>query len=219
MNQAKARERDKDLVTVLLGIVVLGLLIGQMAVLFFLPYGTLLTRLKIALQIIGFYNIGLGFVSGSTVLHGFAEIDTRMTSPNLLEYLVGNFLFLSILFSIWAVGLKPEQSREASITRGCIGGIVMLIGVPLLLVYALFHVFVIMPMAYVGFVLSSSVVENIIYSGTDFEMKFTTPDGENTRNIKDIANTDPVKAKSFLVGVPALAFSLVVSVISLFGSA
>lgn len=192
------------------------LIVGEITLLVLYGKDSWLDQVGLLLQIIGLYGVGLGFVQRSDLLKDFDGIDD-MTSPDPVRFLANNFVFLSIISSIWAVGLGVNRSRNSSFSLGCLGQIITFLTLPILLAYFLFHLFVICPFAYVGYLLASAFVESIAGSAEDIEMAVSTNGTVKDKiSIRKIISSNPSATKSFLIGIPAIFLSFVTKIIGMF---
>lgn len=192
------------------------LIAGEITLLVLYGKDTWLDQVGLLLQIIGLYGVGLGFIQKSDLLKGFDGIDD-MTSPDPVKFLANNFVFLSIVSSIWAVGLGINHSRNRSFSLGCLGQIIAILILPILLAYFLFHLLVICPFAYAGYLLTSAFVESIAGSSDDIEMAVSTNGKEQEKiSIRKIISSNPSATKSFLVGIPAIFLAFVTKIIGMF---
>jgi hypothetical protein len=181
-------------------------LAAEGAVLAYWGHGTWQERVSFGLEIIGFYGIGLGFAAHSEALNGVKFIIEEMTSPNLFLFVSGNLKFLSIIFFVSSLGTSPGKTKSSAVIS--LGGCLFVILVPLTLVYSIFHVFIVMPITYTSYVLVSAVVESVQYSNR--EVKITDKATRGQLSIRRIVADNPIEAKSFLIGLPAIVLSLVI---------
>src|SRR5574341_657076 len=79
--------------------------------------------------------------------------------------------------------------------------ILLLTLLPWLLLYALFHILIILPLAYVGFLMSTAVIENLV----------AAPDDQRVAG-------DPVRVKAFVVGIPSAILSMMAWMASFFAA-
>lgn len=177
---------------------------------------TWLNKLGFLLSIMGYYGVGLGFVQGSSLLKDFDGIDD-MTSPDPVRFIANNFVFLGIVSSIWAVGLGINRSRTSSFSLGCLGQVIAVLSLPILLGYFLFHLLVICPFSYFGYLLASAFTESIIGASDDIQMAVSS-DGkaEEKISMRKIISSNLSATKSFLIGIPAIFLSFVTKIIVMF---
>jgi len=192
------------------------LIAGEITLLVLYGKDTWLDQVGLLLQIIGLYGVSLGFIQKSDMLKDFDGIDD-MTSPDPVRFIANNFVFLGIISSIWAVGLGINRSRTSSFSLGCLGQIIAVLSLPILLGYFLFHLLVICPFAYFGYLLASAFTESIIGSADDIEMAVSS-DGKNEEKIsmRKIISSNLSATKSFLIGIPAIFLSFVTKIIGMF---
>jgi hypothetical protein len=192
------------------------LLIGYTGVLVYWAQGSWYTRVGIVLEIIAFYSIGLSFVIKAGVLRDYTRLAEKMTSPNLFEFMAGNMTFLGICFLISSIGDGPRRSTSTSPNpMGCLGEVLSMLGLPVSLFFFIFHLIVVMPFAYIGYLVVSSIVERIIRSVSDIGLTITDgPTGSvQELRIREIIVADPEAAKSILIGVPAIVLALMTRIV------
>src|SRR5688572_14891899 len=192
------------------------LIAGEITLLVLYGKDTWLDQVGLLLQIIGLYGVSLGFIQKSDMLKDFDGIDD-MTSPDPVRFIANNFVFLGIISSIWAVGLGANRSRTSSFSLGCLGQIIAVLSLPILLGYFLFHLLVICPFAYFGYLLASAFTESVIGASDDIEMAVSS-DGkaEEKISMRKIISSNLSATKSFLIGVPAIFLSFVTKIIGMF---
>lgn len=170
---------------------------------FWVP-GTWNQRLNAVLAIVSAYGLAIGFFSKSEALAGFHDTLKYLTSPKVLEYIGGNFRFLSYPLLITTVALSKHKTEGCPIMLSSLGTILCLALSPFLFVYVFFHLLVIMPLTYIPTVLASSIVTVIVYSAEDITVSTST----KRVSIKNIVESDQVAAKGFLIGIPGVVLSL-----------
>ncbi|HXF83900.1 MAG TPA: hypothetical protein VNK49_00785 [Anaerolineales bacterium] len=191
-------------------------LVAEATVLIYWARGTWSARIGTILQILAFYGIGLGFVTRSEILRDFGTVAEDMTSPDLFKFISGNLIFLSLLFGISSVGLNPRRSKSASLPLGCLGGLLLLFSAPLLFAYSIFHLLIIVPIAYLGYLVTSAVVDSIQHSSEDLKWSIKSANSTKQVTAKEIIAIDPIAVKSFLLGIPSAVLALVTRVVGLF---
>ncbi len=166
------------------------------------------SRLGFALQVLAVYGISFGFVQKADALKGLPALD-EMTSPNLLKFVRGNANFLSMLNSLAWVGLGPRV-RGASQGLGALGVALVLCAIPMVLVYCVLHVLLIMPLAYLGYLFSSAIVESVAGSADDAEWT-ETQRGQVVADIRlrSAFADNRAAMKSFLIGIPATMVGMI----------
>jgi len=187
---------------------VLIVLIGEGAILVYWGHGDWQKRVSFVLDIIGFYGIGLGFVSHSEAFGEVKFIFKEMTSPNLFSFIGGNLKFLGVVFLVSSLGVRPGKTMPSVVTS--LGGCLFIFLVPLTLLYSIFHILVIMPITYASYVLASALVESVQYSDRDEIAEVTDGATRSKFSIRQIVANNPVEAKGFLIGLPAAILSLVI---------
>jgi hypothetical protein len=196
-----------------IAILVLGLLALEVAALILWVPGTWHERTRLVLQVIGLYGIAVGFMSRSDVPRDFRGTLQDMTSPNLYKFMLGNFSFAIFPTLLMATALSKRKLAGAPVALTALGNFSCLFLTPLVFVYVFFHLLVIMPLTYLPYLLASSLVSNIVYSGEDYMIRAERRQLGNAAqqrevSMKAIIEANPAAAKSFVVGVPAVLLSL-----------
>ena len=173
------------------------------------------SRLGFALQILAVYGIGIGFVQKSDALKGLPALE-EMTSPNLLKFVRGNMSFLSMLNWLAWVGLGP-RARDASQGLGALGVVLVLCAYPVLFLYCVLHVLLIMPLAYLGYLFTSAIVESVAGSADDARWT-ESAQGEVVAEIRlqSVIADNRAAMKSFLIGIPATILGIILKGFEIF---
>jgi hypothetical protein len=191
------------------------LLAGDISVLVYFGRGSWDSRVSLVLQIIGLYGIVIGFIQRSDSLKNIINFD-ELTSPEPATYVASNFYIFTFYFSLMSVSMG-DRSGKGNSALGCLGQLIVLCLFPLLFLYWLFHMVVIAPLAYIGYFFTSALVESITGSVTDIELSVTEPGKARKKmSIKESIAANPVAAKGFLIGIPAIAISLILRGIGVF---
>ncbi len=183
---------------------VLALLAFEIAALVLWVPGTWNARLTAVLAIVGIYGLAIGFISGNATLAVFKDELEALTSPDVRRYLMGNFFFLIFPFQLTELSGSKDKAVGYPVTLGCLGMLLLLALSPVLIVYAVFHILIVMPLSYLPVVMASAIVTPIIYSVRDIQISV----GNRRISVKSIVEKDPVAAKGFLIGIPAIFISL-----------
>jgi hypothetical protein len=142
----------------------------------------------------------------------FRELMEDMTSPEIIRYVSTNFYFLAIVFSlIGAMFTKSSPDRPIVLYAYIIELIIFILAIPVLIplaiVYALFHVFLISMLSYLPTVIASAVVARASRSRVVIDF------GSKKILISKIFTKDELAAKGFLIGVPAAVLALISTII------
>jgi len=172
--------------------------------------GSAVDKVQFVLEVLGLYAIGLGFVQRSAQLKSWSAV-RDMTSSNLAEFMRSNLLVLTLPLNVAAVGLNPERlpGKARAQSVGLLGTVLLLACAPAILAYTLFHLVVIMPVAYIAYAMSGAIVASITGSAADVRLVETRPDGREEISVKQVIGADSTAFKSFLVGIPSTALSFV----------
>jgi hypothetical protein len=200
----------------LVTLILLLLLMGEIAFLYYYTQKPWYDRLGFVLQIIGFYGLGLGFIQKTEALKNFAGLD-EINSPDPVRFVRGNFIFLSQFFLIASIGFDTKRSASSSMALGCLGQVLLLALFPFLFLYALVHLLLICPPAYFAYLITNAIVESIIGASGDMAMESTENDGKNESvKLKEVIASNRSAAISFLIGIPATVLGLVTKGIGMF---
>jgi hypothetical protein len=162
-------------------------------------------RISFVFQLVGIYTLALGVLAQTDIFKGIGGIGSEMTSPNLLEFAAGNLAFLGIILVIFSYALSSKPGFLESV-------MLLLFYTPTLLAYAVFHLMIIMPLAYIPYVIASVPIDAILQSTTDF----TLSRGGSSFQMKAFVAENAVSLKSFLVAVPALVLAVSSKMLTLY---
>jgi len=174
--------------------------------------GSALDQVSFALRILGLYAIVLGLLKTSSALAAFGGVLDEMTSPRLFSFVAGNFLALGILFEGISIGLRGPRAPGPGARLAAFGTFLLVPAALLLLAFTAFHLLVIMPLAYVGFLLAGSIVQAIASAPGDVRLSVEGPSPQ-TISLRAALTQDPVAARSYLVGIPSLVLSFAVELV------
>jgi hypothetical protein len=182
--------------------------------------GSVIDRISFALGIVGLYSIVLGFVQRSKELKGFGGFVEGMTSANLLEFVATNLQVLGLLLLTIAPAAGSGSKRTAEHNRllGALGGVLFLIVPFVVVAYVVFHVLVIMPLAYVAYLLAEAAVDRLASAPTDTLAFATAASGIQSIRLSDVILSDRVASKSYLVGLPATFLALALNLVAKFAA-
>ncbi len=171
--------------------------------------GRVLDQVAFALRILGLYTIILGFLKSSSALARFGDVLEEMTSPNFFDFAAGNSRALAILFGGVSIGFGGPITPGPRARLAAFGQVLLVPASLLLVAFTAFHLLVIMPLAYVGYLAAGAIVQAIASSPTDIRLSTSGPPPQAV-SLRAAMTEDPVAARSYLVGVPSLvlAFTL-----------
>jgi hypothetical protein len=130
------------------------------------PTQPLRERAGTLLQVLGVYSFAFGVLAKTGVLEGLA-MEEDMTSPNLFEFLRGNFYAMGMLTHTLAIMLEPGRTSFSALAP--LEPFAVLVFSLLGLVYTFFHLLVVMPLSYVAYVVADLPVQAVINSAVDTE--------------------------------------------------
>jgi hypothetical protein len=156
-------------------------------------------RVSFVLQLVGIYTLGLGILAQTDLFKGIGGIGEEMTSGNLFQFVAGNLAFIGIIILIWRLALLQSA--------------IVLFYVPPLFVYAVFHLLIVMPLAYIPYVMASIPVDAVVHSTEDFTLSRV---GGGALHAKVFVAENAVSLKSFLVALPALVLTVLSKMLALY---
>ncbi len=224
MDTSKGRRQGKaeggaPLAKLAVQLVFLGLVTLYAWVLSPMGPGPLREKVQVVFAILALYGFGLRFLFQSEGLKNFGGLADGMTSANLFKFLAGNFRFLAFVFLIMSVASRSKKGRAVAITSWReAGGVVlevlmtMLFGV-FILAYIPFHVVVIMPIAYVAYVVVSVPIRRIRTAPIDIRLEF----GEEKVSVKEVISESAPALKSLAVAVPAAMMAATLQIVVVLG--
>ena len=175
-------------------------------------------KLGLALSVIGFYGISIGFIKKSAIGKTFSNLLEEMTSPNPILFMAGNFSFMGLFLNLVSLGFDKKRNPQSSLPLGCAGMFLLLLLFPFVLGYTIFHLLIIMPLAYLAYLISSAIIETICGAAGDIEMAQSAPgEADKKLSLKSIISSDREASKSFLIGVPSIVIAFLLKSISMFG--
>jgi hypothetical protein len=179
--------------------------------------GSIGDKLELLFSVIGYYGIALGFIKQSAVGKIFDGLLTDMTSHHPALFVAGNFHCMGLLLNFISIGLSKYRKPGSSLFLGFAGMSALLLVIPVVLLYVVFHLLIILPLSYIPYLFSSAIVE--AFNGASGDIKVMQKDGQSEKkmSLKQIISADEVAAKSFIVGVPAIIFSFGLKCMASFG--
>ncbi len=194
----------RTLVSVL---VVLGYITLLALVLWFLairPRLPLKDKVSGLLQLLAVYTFILGLLSASGVFTAFGSLQRELTSPDPLLFLRANLTMFVGIFSAMSVALDPSTWSVGT----WIALPVLFVLTLVLFLYAVVHFFVIVPLAYFAYLITSVPVDAILNAPSDVEISV----GAESVRIKALVLKSEAAIRNFAVGIPAFVVSLLLKV-------
>ena len=133
--------------------------------------GPSLAKVELVLGILAFYTFAFGLLMQTKILEDFRDIAEYMTSPNLFKFICGNLEFLTLLFSMLSVALETRKTHH-SFLYPLLDMPLLLIGAIGIFIYAALHIVIILPIAYIGYVIVSVPIRNIQTSAHDIAISY-----------------------------------------------
>ena len=152
-------------------------------------------------QLLAAYTFIMGLLSASGVFAVFSGLQQNLTSSDPLLFLAGNFYMFTGLFSAMEIALDPNTMTLIALPF-------LLVQMLLLMMYAIIHFFVIVPLAYFAYLITSIPVDAILNASIDVKIAV----GEEKVRIKALVEQNEAAIRHFAVGVPAFAISLLLKI-------
>jgi hypothetical protein len=205
------KARNERMVTIVVAVIYLGLLALDVWLLILVPSASWEEKISFLLQVVGLFAIATGFVAATELSKDFATLLAEMTSPNLRDFLYGNFKLGTVVQSVM-VELYRGLLSSSGWYAGLHFALLWLLALPVILVLlAAFYVFVV-PVAYIAYVAASVPLLTI----RDAHDTVTVRAGDEKVDARDLVVRHMVPLRSFLVGLTATLFSLVTRVLALY---
>ena len=208
------REKLKTLIFTSLLII---LLIFEIAALIIWIPGAWSAKLSVVLAIIGIYGLVVAFLSKISVFKDNPEIFLdRYTAPNIRTYIASNFVLFTYIFGLLGGALRGYLKSGVPFYAQYIGGLIIFLFSPVILIYFLFQMLIVLPFAYIPVLIVSALVVSLEGSD-DVEFIHTDNQGKKVTFVASrIIKDDPIFAKGFLIGIPAIVLSFYSSIVKLF---
>ena len=179
--------------------------------LFYFGKGSWLDSLQVYLTLVGAYGLALGLFAKSRILSQLKSTIEGLMNSNPLLYFASNCFFCVILLQFGVQGSKNQMKADAPKLLWFIGLFASLPILLLMLIYTVFHLLVIAPLAYLPLVIASSLIVKLRYAAGD---QIVTVD-ETQISINKIVENNAESLKGFVMGVPSLALSLILAVLKI----
>jgi hypothetical protein len=167
----------------------------------------ILQAAKAFFALVALFGLGVTFFSKNKGLGKLAKLADDLVTADAASYLRATFMFLSFLFLFPTVGLARAKEPSA---LAAFGRVLWMPAALVVLVYALLHLLVVAPLAYLPIVLASALVESVIKTSGDVEVlaaaKATA--AEKQASIQNVIEENRSAVTAFLVGAPAALVAL-----------
>lgn len=162
-------------------------------------------RIKQPLEILTVYTIAFGFLSTTDILKDFGHITEDMTDPNMRQFIAGNFLFLTVVFSVLSIALSSRKTHYSWFYLFETPFLIVLAGIAF--AYAIFHVLVVIPISYLAYAMVSVPIRAIQTSVDDMAISC----GEQTITAKGIFSSEnEVAMRNFMIGISVVVLQIVI---------
>jgi hypothetical protein len=160
---------------------------------FIWPKRSFAENIATVLKIVTVYTFTFGVLTSVGVLRAFPSLASYLTSPNLLEFMVGNFRASAIVAQ--GVTVMEEPLKNGFMATAGIEPLVLMILTPILLVGIFLYIGIVMPWAYLAYVIVSVPVNAVLTAGPDSCVFI----GEGSNYcIKAAVKADPITFKNFM---------------------
>lgn len=183
--------------------------------LWFLPEVPTREKVSFVLTLVGFYSLALNFSNGSGLTAAFPSWLADMTSPNLREFAASSFKVLSVAFlmaSLFVRGFPPPVLSRLSFVGVLLALPLALVAVVALFVVAAAYLVVIVPLAYIAYLLASIFLDAIENAPGDFLL--SSEEGQLT--MKGAVREHRAQLKTLVVGVPSTVLGIGTTAYSFF---
>jgi hypothetical protein len=150
------------------------------------------------LQILTIYSTVVLLLSKAGVFDSLKGLEGDLTASNPLQFMRGNLVAFTTIFSGLFVALDPWTSAS---TLRLVLTAPMLIGMLLLVfAYAVFHVLIVVPVSYFGYLVTGVPIEAILAArGSEVSITY----GKSHLLIADLVRQNEFVLRHFAVGLPA----------------
>jgi hypothetical protein len=183
--------------------------------LWFLPTAPPIEKVSFMLAIVGIYNFALNFLSATGLFKADPSWLDEMTSPSLLDFVAGAFRLTGLAYltlSLFIRGFPPPTLPRLRF-------FLLLITIPLalgmLLTAALVtaaYLVVIVPVAYIGYLLASVFLDAIENAPDDFAISSE----EGLLTMKEALRDHRAQLRTLVVGLPATVVGIGAAASSVF---
>lgn len=153
-------------------------------------------KIGFLIQIVSLYTFALCVFAQTPVLE--QAIGEDMTSSNFWKYIRGNAAFSAIFLGVFA------QAADVSGALSLIEQLSLLFFMMLGFIYAVFHWLVIVPLAYIPYIIISAPVHSIAASPNDFLFSIAGYD----ISIKQLVTSNVVSWKSWSISLPTAVLAI-----------
>jgi hypothetical protein len=183
--------------------------------LWFLPDAPASEKASFVLTLVGFYSLALNFSKGSGLVQSFPSWLEDMTSPSLRDFAAGSFRVLSVVFamaSLFVRGFPPPILSPLGILGALAALPLAFVVVAVTFVTGFAYLIVIVPLAYVAYLLASLVVDAV--ESAPGEVSLDSDEGHLA--VKGAVRNHKAELKTLVVGVPATVLGIGTTAWSLF---
>lgn len=193
------------------------ILIFEIVALFLWVPGTWDSKISVILAIIGIYGLSVGFLPRIQFLKDNPEILLNdLVSPDILKYIGGISYFFVYTFRLYWKALK-KQRAGFPLPLWFVSTLLLLISIPMGFIFFILYMLIVLPIAYIPLLAISAVVSRIEYAAKDTGVTVTDKQGKKkTFLLSRVITDDPITAKGFLIGIPAIIFAVYGTIAKLF---
>ena len=183
--------------------------------LWFVPDATATEKASFALTLVGFYSLALNFSNNSGLAEAFPGWLSELTSPNLREFVAASFRVMSVVFlmaSLFVRGFPPPMLSRLGLL-----GALLALPLALAVVVAIFvagaaYLVVIVPLAYLAYLLASILLDSIENAPEDVALSSE----EGSVTMREAVSQHRVQLRTLVVGVPSTVLGIGTTAYSFF---
>ena len=175
--------------------------------LWFVPDAPATEKASFALTLVGFYSLALNFSTDSGLAKAFPGWLSELTSPNLREFVAASFRVMAVVFfmaSLFVRGFPPPMLSRLGLL-----GAFLALPLALAVVVAIFaagaaYLVVIVPLAYLAYLLASILLDSIENAPEDVALSSE----EGSVTMRGAVSQHRVQLRTLVVGVPATVLGI-----------
>ena len=183
--------------------------------LWFVPDAPATEKASFALTLVGFYSLALNFSNNSGLAEAFPGWLSELTSPNLREFVAASFRVMSVVFlmaSLFVRGFPPPMLSRLGLL-----GALLALPFALAVVVAIFvagaaYLVVIVPLAYLAYLLASILLDSIENAPEDVALSSE----EGSVTMREAVSQHRVQLRTLVVGVPSTVLGIGTTAYSFF---
>jgi hypothetical protein len=211
MQTDQASQTSQRRITTIVAAIYIAVLALDIWLIFFLAGGSWQGKAAFLLQTLGLYSFAIGFVSQSELSNSFSKMLENMTSSNLRDFLGENMSLLTVVSGLQATMAGGKLNATGWHSHVPLVPWVITI---MALVGELFYVIVVMPIAYVAYLLAA--IPLLLIRDSKVTAFIGEKGSPKPLNVQELVKGHMVALKAFMVGLASTAVSFVINGVSLY---